>query len=253
MRPYCSIHVCMLDTVPYQIFARIMIALTVPEIRYHHKIHTGSSPENMMRNLLPYGIPTDVLPVKTSGDVKVKDLQKWIHRRQKKDEFLQRYPGIPFKKSELPGIRDVLFAKGKPYQTHLGNQEYLVQIHRLLHQHEAALRKGKREIVLKVIQTMKDMQARFLLPDKDGWWVEVMEKELVDKVAKAFSNASNSAAQNKPIAVGSQDGEGAAKKQRAVASASDIGGEVREVASDHDNAEDEDLGSWALDFQQSPI
>ena len=98
------------------------------------------------------------------------------------------------------------------------------------------------------------MQARFLFPDKDGWWVEVIEKELVDKVAKAFSNASNSAAHNKPIAVGSQDGEGAAKKQRAVASApNDDGGEVREVASDHDNAEDEDLGSWALDFQQSPI
>lgn len=260
MRPYCSIHVCMLDTDPYHIFARIMIALTVPEIRYHHKIHTGSSYDDMIKYLLPYGIPTDALPVKKSGLVKVNELEKWFVRRQKKDEFLQRYPGVPFKKSELPGIRDVLIAKGKPYQTHLGNQEYLVQIHRFMQQHKAATdRKGRRDIILKVIQTMKEMQAQFLVPDDDGWWVEATEKELLEKVAKAFSNASTSAARSKAIAMGNKDGEGSVKKQRAVASDNDIG-EVHTVASgrrvvfgDHDNADDEDSIPWPIDVPPSPI
>jgi hypothetical protein len=213
----------MLDTAPYQIFARIMIALTVPEIRYHHKIHTGASSDHVMHNLLPFGIPTDVLPVKTDGVVKVKELNRWLTRRKKKETFVKQNPCVSFDKFELPGIRDVLFHKGKPYQTHLGNQDYLVQINRLLLNHEAADRKGKREIVLEAIQKVKQKQAQFLVRDKDGWWVEVTEDDLMKKVSKAFSNASTTAARSKAIAVVGQDGQGIAKKLRATADDSDTG------------------------------
>lgn len=226
MRPYCSIHICMQDTPAYQIFARMMIALSVPEIRYHHKLHTGSSSDEMLQNLLPFGIPTDVLPVTATGGVKVKDLQRWFDRRRKKEEFLDQNPDVPFDRLELPGIRDVLFAKGKPYQSHLGNQEYLVLINRLLQNHEAANRKGKREIVMSVIQQMRAKQARFLVRDTDGWWVELSAKDLIEKVSKAFSNASTSAAKNRSVAVTNQAGEETAKRMRA-------GGEGSDLAAGH--------------------
>jgi len=203
MRPYCSIHVCMLNTVSYQIFHRIMIALSVPEIRYHHKVHTGTSCEDVTNNLPPFGIPVDLLPITATGAVKVKELQKWYERRAKKDEFVEDNPGVPFDKIELPGIRDVLFAKGKPYQAHLGNQEYLSLIIRLLPRHEAANRKGKREIVLYVIQKTREKKAQFLIKDRDdGWWADVPEGILLDKVSKAFSNAS-SATRIRPMSTGS--------------------------------------------------
>jgi hypothetical protein len=244
MRPYCSIHVCMLDTPSYQIFARIMVALTVPEIRYHHKIHTGSSCEGVVYNLLPFGIPTDLLPVTATGGVKVKELQRWLDRRKRKEQFLEQNPGVPFEKFELPGIRDVLYAKGKPYQSHLGNQEYLVQINRSLQKHERAERKEKRVIVLQVIKKMKDIKTRFLVRDQDGWWVEATEGKVISKVSKAFSNASTAAAQSRPVHVLGLDGEQTWKRQRAApydvdddSSVEDFG--LRVAPDGHDSALEE--------------
>jgi hypothetical protein len=207
MRPYCSLHICMRDTLPYHILARLLIATTVPEIRYNHKIHAGSSFEVMYR-LLPFGIPTDALPVSASGAIKLKGVQRWFDRRAKKEEFSRQYPFVPFDKFELPAVRDILFAKGKPYRSHQGNVEFLVVINTFLGEYEAANRKERRLLLSKVIRTIHENGAEFLTLGEDGWWVKVSEKLLMDKVSKAFANA----ARKKAEYLGGGDGGVAARR-----------------------------------------
>ena len=189
MRPYCSLHICMRDTLPYHILARLLIATTPREIRYNHKIHAGSCYEVMYR-LLPFGIPTEALPVSTSGEIKMKGVHRWFDRRLKREEFSRQNPFLPFDKFELPARRDILFAKGKPYRSHQGNVDFLVLINELVDDYDAANRKDRRTLILKVIRTVKDNGAEFLTLGEDGWWVMVRDKLLIDKVSKAFANAS---------------------------------------------------------------
>jgi len=189
MRPYCSLHICMRDSIAYHILARLLIATTPPEIRYNHKIHAGSSFEVMYR-LLPFGLPTEALPVSASGAIKMKGLHRWFERRKNKEVFSHQYPLLPFDKSELPACRDVLFAKGKPYRNHQGNVDFLVVINQFLGEYDTANRKERRILFLKIIEVMHNSGAEFLTLSDDGWWIKVSEKILIDKVSKAFANAS---------------------------------------------------------------
>jgi hypothetical protein len=120
----------------------------------------------------------------------MKGIHRWFDRRQKKEEFSRLNPFVPFDKFELPAVRDVLFAKGKPYRSHQGNVDFLVVINSFVFDYEAANRRERRALILKVIRTVHENGAEFLTLGEDGWWVKVGEKLLIDKVSKAFANAT---------------------------------------------------------------
>lgn len=157
----------------------------------------------MMYSLLSFGIPTDTIPVSGSDGttIKTKDLHKWIARRKNKETFVTYHGGDDslFDKIDLPTRHDVLLAKGRPYQNHPGNIEYLQLIDESLREYESAPnRKGKRDVVRKFVAMMRDTtSARFLIKDEDDWWVEAQEKELHDKVVKSFSHALAMSRKNK--------------------------------------------------------
>ena len=92
-----------------------------------------------MYSLQSYGIPTDVIPVSASGGIKNKEFHKWITRRQNKESFvIQHGISSPFEKIDLPNPNDVLLAKGRPYQNHPGNIEYLQLIRESLSAYDSA-------------------------------------------------------------------------------------------------------------------
>lgn len=106
---------------------------------------------------------------------------------------MYRGNSLVWAKVDLPSMHDVLFAKGRPYQHHAGNQEYLRLIHECLQDYERAInRKEKRAVAWKLIDSMRARSTRFLIKDQDDWWVEASEKEMHEKVIKAFSHASTS-------------------------------------------------------------
>ncbi len=148
----------------------------------------------VLYHLMSFGIPVDTVPVSASGCIKTKDFHKWINRRKKKEDVVMYYGiGTGWNRIDLPSLNDVLFAKGRPYQHHPGNQEYLRLIQECLKVYEQAPnRKEKRAVVWNLIDTMRDLSTRFLIKDKDDWWVEASEKEIQDKVIKAFSHALTS-------------------------------------------------------------
>jgi len=193
MRPYNSVHLCMDGSVAKRVLARVQIALSPPEIRYNYKVHVGALTE-VLYHLMSFGIPIDAVPVSASGSIKTKDFHKWILRRKKKEDFVM-YNGksTRWDRIDLPSMNDVLFAKGRPYQHHPGNQEYLRLIHDCLRDYEQAPnRKEKRTVAWNLIDSMRAKSTRFLIKDNDDWWVEASEKDMHEKVIKAFSHASTS-------------------------------------------------------------
>ena len=141
---------------------------------------------------MSFGIPVDAIPVSVSGTIKTKDFLKWIVRRKKKEDYMG-YHGrnSRWNRIDLPNLNDVLFAKGRPYQHHPGNQEYLRLIQDCLIEYDsAANRRDKRSVACNLIDSMRMQSTRFLIKDSEDWWVEASDKELHEKVIKAFSHAS---------------------------------------------------------------
>ena len=62
---------------------------------------------------MTFGIPLEVLPITTDGELKVGNHMKWISRRRIKEAVSENehFPGI-----DLPARYDVLLGRGKPYQ-----------------------------------------------------------------------------------------------------------------------------------------
>eukprot|EP00934_Nitzschia_sp_Nitz4_P002333 Nitzschia sp. Nitz4//scaffold80_size88189//78525//80210//NITZ4_005094-RA/size88189-augustus-gene-0.52-mRNA-1//-1//CDS//3329558651//2333//frame0 len=191
MRPYNSVHLCMDDTITKHLLGRVQVAMSPPSFRYCYRIHKGSTTE-VLYAMLSYGIPMEAVPVTGSGAVKTKDLQKWIARRKSREAVLLGNGALgTFNKIELPTSRDVLLAKGRPYQNHPGNQEYLEMVHRYLVNYETTKdRKGKRVVASILLEQVK-LHSRFLLRDQDGWWVEATDSEALDRVVKAFTHAAS--------------------------------------------------------------
>lgn len=191
IRPYNSMHICVDDSISKHLLARVQIALSPPEIRYNYKIHAGGLTE-VLYHLMSFGIPVDAIPVSVSGTIKTKDFLKWIVRRKKKEDYMvYRGKNSTWDRVDLPNLNDVLFAKGRPYQHHPGNQEYLRLIQDCLIEYDSASnRKDKRAIACNLIDSMRMQSTRFLIKDSDDWWVEASDKDLHEKVIKAFSHAS---------------------------------------------------------------
>lgn len=158
------------------------------------------TPTEVLYQLMAFGIPTDAIPVSATGAIKTKELHKWIVRRKKREDEMGCMSGsCVFDRVDLPSLKDVLLAKGRPYQNHPGNLEYLLLVNKSLREYDhAKSRKDKRRVVQMLVASMKEKSARFLTKDKDGWWVETPEKELYDKVVKAFSHASMTARKKFP-------------------------------------------------------
>ena len=229
IRPYNSMHICMDDSISKRLLARVQIALSPTEIRYNYKVHygklgrvQGGHANDIVRNdpfthdaslcdvlyaqsnrgtggltevlyhLMSFGIPVDSIPVSISGTIKTKDFLKWIVRRKKKEDYMAYHgQNSRWDRIDLPNLHDVLFAKGRPYQHHPGNQEYLRLIQDCLNEYDsAANRRDKRAVACNLIDSMRMKSTRFLIKDSDDWWIEASDKDLHEKVIKAFSHAS---------------------------------------------------------------
>ena len=146
----------------------------------------------VLYHLMSFGIPVDAIPVSVSGTIKTKDFVKWIVRRKKKEDYMVYHgKNSRWDRIDLPNLNDVLFAKGRPYQHHPGNQEYLRLIQGCLYEYDTAgSRRDKRAVACNLIDSMRMQSTRFLIKDSDDWWVEASDKDLHEKVIKAFSHAS---------------------------------------------------------------
>jgi hypothetical protein len=154
----------------------------------------GTLTENIYK-LLTFGIPVDVLPVAYDGGLKVSNHLKWISRRQTNDSdlFLKGF----FHGIDLPRRDDVLLGRGKTIQEHPGNLHMRSLVESHFDRSKKALMGEKNILAPQIVATMKRCRCRFLKKKKDGWWVEVSEKEAIVRVLRTFRAAQT--AITKPI------------------------------------------------------
>jgi hypothetical protein len=172
--------------------------------RARFRVHLGSHIE-CEYGLLSFGVPSNLLPYTTEGQLKTANHKKWIQRRIVMDHELKRGNQV-FSGIELPRPNDVLLGKGRPLQTHPGNRRLLVLAEFYLEEYDQANPDGGRtNVVRKMIQkvlypsssstndsqndptTIRGNRGRFLQRREDqfnsGWWEEVTEEQIM--IAKA--------------------------------------------------------------------
>jgi hypothetical protein len=141
---------------------------------------------------MTFGLPVDMFPMTSEGELKVANQLKWIKKRTVKDILLRSF-GF-FDKVDMPNRNDVLVGKGKPNQLHPGNVRLRHLVELRLADYTVARKSEKTNLTREIVQTIKDSSARFLKKDHDGWWEEVSDEDAREKVSKTFGSTLVSSA-----------------------------------------------------------
>lgn len=201
-------HFCAPANDPFFKIIRGIFALTlVGGRRTRLRFHSGE-PIELKYQIKSYGIPVDLLPMTSTGNVKTTYLKQWIRLRNIFEEPIYQYSigrsvGLPVANTigvasatptaliECPGSKDVVFRPGKPVMNHPGNVYFRSLIESKSALHDMATQTGKASIAREVADEMIETQGgRFLV------WIEssCCWKAITDpaqqrhKVAIAFRN-----------------------------------------------------------------
>jgi hypothetical protein len=190
-------HFCMKSTGSY--FSMVAKAAGLFD-RARFRVHLGS-PVECAYALLSFGLPSALLPFTPECELKTGNHMNWIQRRNVKEQELRRV-GV-FSGIDLPRRNDVLLGKGKPIQSHPGNQRLKELCEISLDAYNKANRQSKTVWAVKIVQEILypsdslgrignvGVGGRFLKPQdcksKSGWWVEETDEEvLIEKVCSKF-------------------------------------------------------------------
>ena len=135
---------------------------------------------------MTFGIPIDVIPISSEGELKSGAHKKWLAARRKKEQNMTLY-GHNFGRIDFAANKDVLLGKGRPIQKHLGNIYLRNLVASLTESYFLADSKStKASLTWKVVSDIKWNGGRFLCKDQEDFWVEASDKEARDKVGKLF-------------------------------------------------------------------
>jgi hypothetical protein len=142
-------------------------------------------------NLHSYGIPVDLLPITETGNVKIKNHQRFIKVRNMLERpnvvaigggVMPDDDGI-----ECPGLHDVVFRVGDSYLCHPGNAKFRGWIESTFDEYDAANKERKATIIGMLVEEVLKM-GRFLVWEKQ-WWVILWDHEKMrSKVVGAFKD-----------------------------------------------------------------
>jgi hypothetical protein len=149
--------------------------------RFRCRFQYGTDME-CIYNLMTFGIPSDILPVQTSGELRLEAHQDLIRRMRKQHESNDNVPRII-----LPRTDDVLLGRGKPLQKHPGNIRYHHIIETYNEKYEKAMKLEKTSISKWLVEQIQEAGGRFLKLD-DVSWVEIDDDAARYKVSHTFRN-----------------------------------------------------------------
>lgn len=164
----------------------------------------GSHTEVQYR-LMSFGIPIDVLPISSEGEIKTQWQKKWLAARFKKEMNMEKH-GHNFGRIDFPTNQDVLLGKGRPIQKHSGN----VHLRNLVNVHTAAYyfatsKASKSQLTWKIVKDLQKAGGRFLIKDKEDCWVVASDKDARDKVGKLFMTSQAAFKQKGTVSMVKED------------------------------------------------
>ena len=131
-----------------------------------------------------YGIPTELIPVTESGNIKTVYFKQWM-RLRKILESIVRTNQKKYSNNdddsiiECPRSNDVIFRTGTALTCHPGNAMLQSVMESKMQEHSAASQVGKTAITKEIIDEVKRKKGRFLQWDSRGWWTELTGKTII--------------------------------------------------------------------------
>ena len=182
-----AIHFCTPGNQPFFQVLTSVFAWTISRgsLRSRLRIHSGK-PLELRYDLIGYGIPVDLLPLTSTGNVKTIYLKQWMRMRTTIEEGILTgekylYPGSfggggdgaavadYYRRNwiECPGSNDVIFKPGKPVRNHPGNVTFRSLIELWSETHERATQTKKSEIAMRLVdEVLRVRGGRFLVWDE---------------------------------------------------------------------------------------
>ena len=152
----------------------------------------GSITESQYK-IMSFGIPSDQVPIKNSGTIKVQNHKKWIAFREMKDRGLEEegegFVGGTF----CPSTNDVLAIGGMHFYKFAGNCRYRELLESNLKRYDNAENVQEKILITnQILMAIEASGGRFLERDKKGWWAPANEHTARMKVSNAFRDVRKS-------------------------------------------------------------
>lgn len=178
---FTAVHYCFDDERVRLLFSVAMFVFN-KNARIRCRVHFGTDME-CIYTLMTFGIPSDKLPVGTSGE-KTFDAHEEYIRKMRNAHKLEE-DGV--RRIVLPGKFDVLLGRGKPLQKHPGNLNYHYVIEGYHERYEKAMKLEKTQIAFFIVEKIHMLGGGFLRQDEAGW-VEIDDEAARTKVSHTFRN-----------------------------------------------------------------
>jgi hypothetical protein len=166
------------------------IILTI--VKYYRQLIIGSITECQYK-MMSYGIPSDQLPIKNSGTIKIQNQKKWIAFRKMKDRIIEDEGWYSVSGTFCPSTKDVMAIGGMHFYKFPGNCRYREMLESNLESYDNADSvQEKIRITNEILLNIESSGGRFFVRDKQGWWAPANEQTARAKVSNAFRDVRKS-------------------------------------------------------------
>jgi len=186
-------HLCFPDKPWFRALGSLFMMASTPSVRVRTRLHYGSITECQYK-LMSYGIPSDQLPIKNSGIIKIQNQKKWIAFRKMKDRVIEDEGWYSVSGTFCPSTTDVIAIGGMHFYKFLGNCRYREMLEASLESYDNANSvQEKIRITNQILLNIEASGGRFLVRDKQGcWWAPANEQTARVKVSNAFRDVRKS-------------------------------------------------------------
>lgn len=185
-------HLCFPEKPWFRALGALYLIASTSSVRVRSRLHYGSITECQYK-MMPYGIPSDQLPIKNSGTIKLQNVKKWIAFREMKDRIVEEESEDSVGATFCPSSQDVLAIGGMHFYKFPGNCAYRELLESNLESYDNADSvQEKIRITNDVLVNIEASGGRFLVRDKQGWWAPANEQTARLKVSNAFRDVRKS-------------------------------------------------------------
>jgi hypothetical protein len=131
-----------------------------------------------------YGIPSELIPLTDTGNIKTIYLKQWLKLRKNLDALHEK--GFPAAMSiiECPGSTDVVFRPGTSVSCHPGNVRFRCLLESFTSPDVVSFKTTQAEMAEQIVRDIEGAGGRFLKWDNKGYWTEMRDRVQVhNKVA----------------------------------------------------------------------
>lgn len=132
-----------------------------------------------------YGVPAEWMPMTNTGRRKLNEHKLWIKMQKGREVALQQ--GQDMEVVECPRHNDILLTKTRRASSHPGNQKLRQILENRYEERYMAHPMKKQSITSQVADQLEEkLHARFLVKNKESFWVPADRTIVLDKLGNSF-------------------------------------------------------------------